>query len=51
MPARARQQFYADGLPADFLAQVEACPMDEAGNFIAEKGRSDEVHRSLGPPG
>ena len=52
-PERARlgaelQQLYAEGKRAEILAQVEAClPKDAAGNFIAERERSDVVHDLL----
>jgi type I restriction-modification system DNA methylase subunit len=52
-PERARlgaelEQLYAEGKHAEILAQVEAClPKDAAGNFIAERERSDVVHDLL----
>ena len=46
------QQLYADGKHAEIGPLVDAClPKDEAGNFIAERERSDVVHDSPGLPG
>jgi len=46
--AQARQQHYADGKHAEILADIEAClPKDEAGNFIADREKSDVVHDLL----
>ena len=52
-PERARlgaelQQLYADGKHAEILDRVDAClPKDEAGNFIADREKSDVVHDLL----
>jgi hypothetical protein len=51
-PAPARQQLYAEDKFAEIGPLVDAClPKNEAGNFIAERERSDVVHDSPGLPG
>ena len=52
-PERARldaelEQLYANDKHAEILAAVEAClPKDEAGNFVADREKSDVVHDLL----